>query len=264
MRLNFKILAVFFGGLVLIVSMCFGDVIWPNTAWVFSDSSKDESVAGAENDTETFCLAIDPGHGGFDGGAVGKDGTCEKDINLAIALELKEILKDYPVSVTMIREDDVALGENKQQDLKARETIIEDERPDLTVSIHLNSYPSDVSVYGAQVFYPSKEQKRTAEDSCEQSSKTYAENVQEALETNIDDGRTRSAMAKGDTYLFRNLDTPYILIECGFLSNIEECDMLKKAEYQRLLAESIWKGINTSLKLEKKQKIQIIQSANKQ
>lgn len=256
MRHKIKILAFVFSILMLVVMMCVCGVIWPEKAQVFSD--------GFGETSDEYCLVIDPGHGGFDGGAVSKAGVCEKDINLAIALSLKDIAKDYPVKVILTREEDVALGENKQEDLKARKAIIDEANADLTISIHLNSYPSDELVYGPQVFYAKKEQKRTTEDRCEQVSKTYAGEVQKSLETNIDDGRTRQAMAKGDTYLFRNIDTPYILVECGFLSNAREAETLQKAEYQRLLAECIWEGINTSLGLEKKQKIQVIQSANKE
>lgn len=251
MRLKFGLLTLFFGSLMVIIAVGFGGVIRPNTDCVFSQN------------TEEFCITIDPGHGGFDGGAVAVDGTCEKDINLAIALELKEILKEYPVDLTMIRESDTALGKSKEEDLKTRKSIIEESKADLTISIHLNSYPYDASVYGAQIFYPSWEQKRTDEDTYENMSKSYADNVQKNLEINISDGRERVAMAKNDTYLMRNIKTPFILVECGFLSNINECNMLKKAEYQRLIAECIWEGINTTLQLKKEQKIQIIQSANK-
>lgn len=253
MRLKFGVLALFFSGLMLVVALHFGDVIWPDMALVDAEEPAESK----------FRIVIDPGHGGFDGGAVSDDGICEKDINLAIGLLLREIMEEYPIEIVLTRDSDDALGASKQEDLKLRESIIKESGADLTISIHLNSYPDDALVYGAQVFYTKGEQKRTAEDSCEQESKTYAENVQKALETNIDDGRTRLAMAKGDTYLLRNIETPYILVECGFLSNADEADKLQKAEYQRLLAESIWEGINTSLGLKKEQKIQIIQSTNK-
>ena len=153
MRHKNKILALVFSILMLVVIMCVCSVIWPEMAWVFSDGFVEVS--------DEYCLVIDPGHGGFDGGAVSKAGVCEKDINLAIALSLKDIARDYPVKVILTREEDVALGENKQEDLKARKAIIDEANADLTISIHLNSYPSDELVYGPQVFYAKKEQKRT-------------------------------------------------------------------------------------------------------
>ncbi len=258
MKRKFKFLALIIVILMFILTMSFVRLKWQNGALVF------------EEKRETITIVIDPGHGGFDGGAVSKDGTCEKDINLKIGSFLRDIMGEYPVDVVMTREEDVALKlkgdvadtSYKTQDLKRRQEIIEESNADLTISIHLNSYPNDELIYGAQVFYPKEEQKRTGVDGYEQLSKKYAQNVQKALEFNIVDGRERMALVKDNTYLFKNAKTPIILVECGFLSNAAECNKLKTAEYQRLLAESIWEGINTSLMLEKEQKIQVIQSAN--
>lgn len=261
MRRKILILSIF----VFVVTLITVIAVWP-----LKEANEASVSADRKTEKEKFVLLIDAGHGGFDGGAVAKDGTSEKDINLNIAKKLAETAGEYPVETVMIRDIDMALdsGEDsikskKQSDLKRRKEIIEEIKPDLTISIHLNSYTDDVSVYGAQVFYPNKKQKRTGLKSCEELSKTYAENIQESLEINIDDGRERKAMAKGDTYLFRTVETPIVLVECGFLSNDAELEKLKTAEYQGVLAEAIWKGINKSLGLEKKQKIQIIQDANK-
>lgn len=258
MRRKFWILGLFFMMLMFLLAIKFCTVFAQNKAFVFSEKN------------EEFTVVIDPGHGGFDGGAVAKDGTSEKNINLAVALELREILKEYPVKVIMTREKDESLDAGaesvkgrKQSDLKKRKEIIEEAKANLTISIHLNSYTSDESVYGAQVFYPKEEQKRTDEETYVKISKEYAQSVQKSLESNISDGRERKAMEKNDTYLFKNIKTPMILVECGFLSNLEECNKLKKAEYQGLLAKSIWEGINNILRMEKEQKIQIIQNANK-
>jgi len=258
MRLKILFLGVFFVSLTFFSLVLFQGLEFENEAMVFIE----------KEDIPT--IVIDPGHGGFDGGAVAEDGTVEKDINLQIALKLQEMLKGYEVNIVMIRDEDESLGQTggsiknkKQQDLRLRKKIIEEAGADLTISIHLNSYPEDESVYGAQVFYPKDEQKRTTNKEDEQPSKTYAESVQKAIEFNISDGRERQSMAKDDILLFQNPASPIILVECGFLSNIDECDRLKTAEYQELLAKSICEGINSILDVEKKQKIQIIHSANK-
>ncbi len=233
-------------------------------------------------------IVIDAGHGGFDGGAVAKDGTEEKDITLSIAKELKKIIGEYPVEVVMTREEDTALKGNspdslsnikttKREDLAERKRIVDEAAPMIAISIHLNSYQEDRSVYGAQVFYPKyesiydeksfypkDEQKRTELIACEQPSKLFAESVQKALEFNIKDGRERTILAKNDIKLFKNVLYPTILVECGFLSNDVECNRLKTADYQHNLAESIWQGVNEILCLEKQTKIQLIDSANKQ
>lgn len=216
-------------------------------------------------------IVIDPGHGGIDGGASAADGTTEKDINLQIALKLRDIMLEYPVEVVMTRTGDSALisGDEgsiksmKQQDLKNRKALIEDSEPVLAVSVHLNSFPEDASVYGAQVFYPKDEVKRTDGPADEHDSKTFAESVQRALESGISDGRERSAMKKDDILLFQNPTCPIILVECGFLSNRDEAEKLKTSEYQEKLAVSIWNGINENLCLEKVEKMEIVDSANR-
>ena len=107
----------------------------------------------------------------------------------------------------------------------------------LAISIHLNSFPQNENVYGAQVFYPKNQEVGTdvlAENSLSRiTSKTFAEAVQKSLETNISDGRERAAMAKNDILLFKNSTGNMILAECGFLSNPQEAEKLKTAEYQR-------------------------------
>lgn len=229
-----------------------------------------EILASSFEQEDQYVVVIDPGHGGFDGGAVAVDGTVEKDINLQIAKALYDVIDEYPVKIVMTRKSDISLDDGegtirqrKRQDLVKRKELIEEADADLTISIHLNSYPADASVCGAQVFYPKCEQKRTEEQGGEQTSKLIAQNVQKSLEINVDDGKERSALAKDDVLLLQNPSTPIILVECGFLSNVNECEKLKTLEYQALVANAIWEGINIDLGFEKKQKIQVIHSANK-
>lgn len=80
---------------------------------------------------------------------------------------------------------------------------------------------------------------------------------------NISDGRERSVMTKDDFLVFEEPTCPMVLVECGFLSNKDECDRLKTPEYQEEMASAIWEGINDVLRLEKQQKLEIIDSANK-
>ena len=96
-----------------------------------------------ESDEERPVIVIDPGHGGMDGGASSVDGTLEKDINLEIALKLKEIAEEYPVDVVMTRENDVSLHTDdsasirnqKRQDLLRRKEIIQEADADLEMCI---------------------------------------------------------------------------------------------------------------------------------
>lgn len=215
-------------------------------------------------------IVIDPGHGGMDGGASSADGVQEKDINLAISKALAEKAKAWGAEVIMTRDSDTGLytdddrpiRQKKREDLLARKKIIEESGADIAVSIHLNSFPQDASVYGAQVFYPKDSTGRTDVQTDEQSSRDFAESVQKSLETNIDDGRTREAMVKNDIIIFEDIEAKIILVECGFLSNQKECGLLQTSEYQQQMSNAIWEGINEILCLEMTEKIQVIDSAN--
>lgn len=219
-------------------------------------------------------IVIDAGHGGFDGGAQAADGTKESGINLAIAKKLADIAAAYEVEVVMTRDSDAGLysegssGSKKREDLLKRKDIMEESGANLAVSIHLNSFPQDTSVYGAQVFYPAEDVKetggRTEEQGNEQTSQAIAESVQNALESRLPDGRQRSAMKKDDILLFQNPPCPIILAECGFLSNPQEASLLKTAEYQQKLAEAIWQGIDEILCFGMKEKLPVIDSTNRE
>lgn len=187
-------------------------------------------------------VVIDPGHGGRDGGVVGSGtGTKESDVNLGIAKSLKHFLTEAGYGVVMTRESDEDLADSsgsfKQSDMKARKKIIENANADLVVSIHQNSYPRK-EIKGAQVFYaPGSETGRT-----------YAESMQKVLNGTLNSDRTAKS---GDYYIIQCSETPSILIECGFLSNPTEENLLITPAYQQKVAYSITTGIRLILEEEK-------------
>lgn len=192
-------------------------------------------------------VVLDPGHGGIDGGAESSDGTSEKDINLAIAMDLKERLEAEGIRVIMTRETDTGLYDGSQQgairtlktqDMKERKRIIDDSGADLTVSIHLNSFTQDSSVKGAQVFYPSD-----GDETLVQESKRAAAIVQENLNNDINTDKKRTELGKNDVYLMKNITGRIIIVECGFLSNPEDASNLKDPEYQKKVSETLNRGI---------------------
>lgn len=187
------------------------------------------------NDT----IVIDPGHGGYDPGKVGVDGTLEKDLNLSIALLLKKYLEDNNYKVIMTRTDDTALcspdvSHKKTNDLNNRIKIIDSSQPFFTISIHQNSFP-DSSVHGAQVFYYGTSSGST--------SKEFAEVIQSNLVNTLDPNNHRIAKANTDYYLLRNTTSPIIIVECGFISCPSESAQLKSPDYQDKVAKSIYLGI---------------------
>ena len=198
--------------------------------------------------TPAMTIVIDPGHGGQDSGAVARDGTGEKDINLAISKLLKEEASRYRVSVVLTRQDDQGLYENEESeamgqwsklgDMKARKDIMEKARPDLVVSIHLNSFFADEGVHGAQVFYPTN-----CNPSVASKNETLAKTVRETLMTELSSDEDRIILPKKDMFIFRDAEYEGLLVECGFLSNADDLSNLKNGEYQKAFAAALMKGI---------------------
>ena len=185
-------------------------------------------------------LVLDAGHGGMAGGAIGSDGTKEQKINLDIVKAMEEEAGNYGMQVVLTRGTEDGLVEEdagkwtKVGDLKVRRKVIEETSPDMTISVHLNSFPSDTSVHGAQVFYP-----KEAESVLQEESKEIAEKIQDSLKEKLGDGADRIVLPKSGMYLFREAEHPMILVECGFLSNPEDLGNLKTQGYQQKIAEGI-------------------------
>lgn len=201
-----------------------------------NDSGKAVS-ASADGNAREKVVVIDAGHGGFDPGKVGTAGTLEKDINLAIALEVKELLELNGITVIMTREEDKGLyadsdSNKKSADMKARVQLLYDTDPILAVSIHQNSF-TDPSSHGAQVFY--------YEGSAE--GKRGAEILQKVLKRELADSNHRLEKANTSYYMLKKSPCPLVIAECGFLSNPEEEKLLQEPDYQRKLAWAIHLGI---------------------
>lgn len=194
-------------------------------------------------------ILIDAGHGGFDGGAVSKSGVAEKDINLAIALGIRDLAEADGWRVVMTRTDDRALDQGdearkgirtrKTEDLMNRRKLIDETDPMLAVSIHLNSFREDPSVRGAQTFFPSG----AGHEKIRTESQKLAEMIQKELVEGLKDGTNRDALGKKDVLLLKDPKVPTALVECGFLSNEEEVKLLQDPQYQRKLSEFIYNGI---------------------
>lgn len=196
-------------------------------------------------------IVIDAGHGGFDPGKVGTQGTLEKDINLNIALKLKELLEAEHYQVVMTRTSDCGLYEEsdsnkKRTDLYNRVKMINESNAIAAVSIHQNSF-SQASSKGAQVFYYSTSGE----------GEKLANIMQETIKTSIGDDNHRVAKENESYYLLKKTNCPTVIVECGFLSNADEEALLLTDEYQQKMAESIKKGIMEYEKQSEEQEIKI-------
>lgn len=179
-----------------------------------------------------YILFVDAGHGGKDNGASHNE-VLEDNINLSINNLLVEALIDNGAYVYTSRDGDYDLADNydkkrKAKDLKKRVELINTIKPDLFLSIHLNTY-DDNSVKGGQVFY---------QDNVE--SKKFADILQ--LEFNKLSYKNKKAKY-GDYYLLNNTKQKGVIIECGFLTNKEDFLNLQDEQYQRKIVKAIIKSI---------------------
>lgn len=194
-------------------------------------------ILPASVQTETTVFVLDPGHGGEDGGATAADGTSEKNLNLEIALRMGDIADflGYPVALT--RTEDTMLydrygdleeyrGKKKTYDLRNRLRFAEESGCALFCSVHMNKFP-DPSCTGLQVYYSSNAPE----------SSSYASLLQSYARTFLDAGNTRETKkATSAIYLLHRIQSPAVLVECGFLSSPEECGRLQEGTYQLQVA----------------------------
>ena len=214
-------------------------VIFLLTLSIFLINSRLETVMGdtVSGKNSSFTVVIDAGHGGFDSGKVGVDGTLEKDVNLKIAKKLEKLLTAADVNVIMTRTEDTGLysessSNKKREDMAARVERMNKPLPDCIVSIHQNSYPEE-SIDGAQVFY------YTGSDA----GKTLAALIQDELITDVDPSNHRTEKSNSSYYLLKNASAPIVIVECGFLSNWAESKKLVDDAYQHKLAWAIHLGV---------------------
>ncbi len=194
------------------------------------------AVISANVPSTKFTIVIDAGHGGKDGGAVGKvTGITENELNLQYAETLKEICENMGIKVVMTRSDLNGLysplaSNKKKSDMQKRQEIIEQSGADLVVSVHMNAFPLSSS-RGAQVFYGLDNDL----------GQVLAEKIQQSLHISID--YAKAVPKEGDFFILNCTSLPGALIEFGFLSNAEEENLLVSQEYKYEMCLAVAHGI---------------------
>lgn len=178
-------------------------------------------------------IVIDPGHGGKDPGTVSEN-TYESTINLEISKYLEIELSKAGATVILTRDGDYDLSSpntrwRKKSDFDNRIKLINNSNANMYISIHLN-YLSDSSYSGAQVFYNNDTNKEIA--------KVIQKEMNEELK-----GNRNTKKIPNQTYMYDKLTIPGVLIECGFLSNYKEKELLTSSSYQQKLAKVITQAI---------------------
>ena len=195
--------------------------------------------ANINSKNDEFVVVVDCGHGGPDGGAVAADGTVEKDINLRLGFQLRELLSSYGYKVVMTRDKDeficddhnASLREQNISDLHNRLDIAEKYSNSIFISLHMNKF-SEVDSWGSQLFYSPK------------NSRPLAEMIRNRLLSDTQEGNERALKEMDDSvYIIYNATHPALLLECGFLSNVKERENFKDNKYRSKFVYDIFCGI---------------------
>lgn len=177
-------------------------------------------------------IVIDAGHGGMDKGASSQN-VEEAPLNLIITKKLEKELSKLGCNVVLTRKDNEDLSNtslfSKREDMKERIRIINDEKNDIFISIHMNQF-QNTTVKGLHVFYnPSNNQ-----------SLEFASIIQKEVNEQL---KQNKQIKKGDFYILNKTRIPGILIECGFLSNNEDRNNLLDEKYQDKMIDCFIKGM---------------------
>ncbi len=197
-------------------------------------SAKDTAV----NAGSKLTVIIDAGHGGLDGGASTDGGVLEKHLNLAVAKKLAALFSYTDIEVVMTRESDVMLASpdsshKKRDDLNARLHMADNYENCIFISIHMNKFPVE-KYSGLQVYYSKNlpESEALAEIIKNKNTEYFQKN-------NIRETKA----ADSSIYILQNIKVPAVLVECGFLSNRAEAELLQTEEYQNKLAALIFASV---------------------
>lgn len=184
-------------------------------------------------------------HGGMDGGCSSADGVTEKGINLNILLAVRDMCRIMGYNVEVTRDKDISIhdkgvegvGNQKRSDMDNRLAAFNKNNNVLCISIHQNKF-TDPQYSGAQMFY----------SDAHPENEKIASIMQKKFVENIQPENTREIKLCGkELFLCHFCKNPTVMIECGFLSNVEEAAKLNSPDYQRQVAFTIFSGINEYL-----------------
>ncbi len=231
--LQYLIFAILFAGTALLIGKT---AILETTALLEPDAIPTAS----EEITRSPRLIIDPGHGGEDGGASVGD-TLEKNLNLQVSLCLSDLCALFGYEAGLTRQEDTLLydhygdladytGHKKTYDLKNRLRMAEESGAELYVGIHMNKFPQ-TQYKGLQVYYaPGAAGSERAANLVQSYAKQYLSG-----ENNREIKR-----ADNNIYILHRITIPAVLVECGFLSNPEERELLQTPSYQSRLSAALF------------------------
>ncbi len=215
-------------------------------------------------------IVIDPGHGGKDPGAM-DNGVKEKDVNLAVGLELQKVLTARGYNVVMTRATDIYLK------LQERTDIANNVKADLFVSIHVNALPTRKSMTGFEIYIMALPTDKDAMNLAKIENREYVEgkgmdteNVDRRTEmllrilgdlqqnnkisestdfaamlynAGVRNGLPMRRVAQAPFFVLRGAGMPAVLLEIGFVTNANESQLLTTPAYQQRIANAMSEGI---------------------
>lgn len=196
-------------------------------SWIVSEIDTNSSTGREqwnrrEDSLKNKTIVIDPGHGGEDGGTVGRNGTLEKRLTLQTATYLSEKLKSAGANVIVTRDSDLFLS------LTSRVETGYDKNADAFISLHYDS-SKDHSVRGLTTYFYHSWQKELAVE-------LHAAAVDQTMQED-------RGVRFGDYYVIRENNKKAVLIELGYLSNPTEELLVRSDEYQKSAATGIYEGL---------------------
>lgn len=177
-------------------------------------------------------VMIDPGHGGKDGGCYYGD-LRESELNLAIALHVRDFLQARGIGVLMTRDTDVMVGESQSKGLYTRAMMSNRSNAVCFVSIHANAYSGDTSIHGIDT-YRNAGANEKSEDLA-----TFVQN--DVIEAT--GAKDRGLKYDSELVVVREVKVPSALVEVGFFTNPEEFKNLSDDAYRKKIAQGITNGI---------------------
>ncbi|MCX4325709.1 MAG: N-acetylmuramoyl-L-alanine amidase [Lachnospiraceae bacterium] len=180
-------------------------------------------------------IVVDAGHGGSDEGTSSAYGHQEKDYNLLVLKELKQMLDKTDIKVYYTRLSD------KKITKPARTELANKLEADLFISIHCNSEDGDGSAYGVETLYSKRKPLNSKLDN-KKLSKILLNNVAEEL-----GNKKRGVIRREGLYLMHHLEVPASIVEIGYMSNKSDLKYILKKSGQKKAARGIYKGIMEAL-----------------
>lgn len=205
------------------------DAFYQGNKLIFKD--RKAPVIAAKAPLNDIAIVVDAGHGGVEKGAIGCCGDKEKDINLAIAKELKNVLASRGAKVYMTRENDVDVS------LNDRVNFAKEKDASILVSVHANALPDGqdpIKNRGTSVYYYHNQ------------AKSLAENILTSMTSQL--GTQNDKVRQGSLALVRPTSSLSVLVEVAYMINPDDNTLLINPDFQKKCAKAIADGIENYLK----------------